>query len=420
MRDLPPGNDGPPVAQKEILVAVGGGPDAAAVVRFGKHLADGLGAHWHAVHIEKPSVGRDGHDPAAVAEALGVAAQLGASVAKIPAATVADGLAQHLEISPAGHLVVGHHRRARPPWRRSIAENLMRRQTDLVLHVVPSQRSRPAGRLMSLEAASLRSYAYAAGAVAVTLFAAYLLNRLAGIRSLGLLFLVPVIAAAARLGIKPALVAALLSALGYNFFFLSPAFVLKPWLVQSWFMGAVLLLVALYTGMLTSALRGRVALSDRSAQENAGIASFALELTRVSDWTATAETVCEQVGALLGVHTIVVREVSGSLEIAAAIPPGAVLAPLDQAALDWAWSRGEAAGSGTSVLAEASWQFHPLKTSLGTLAVVALARDDGRNPVPADRAVLLATLIAQAALAHERLRLEDIMRGGGQTRQQDR
>jgi two-component system sensor histidine kinase KdpD len=45
------------------------------------------------------------------------------------------------------------------------------------------------------------------------------------------------------------------------------------------------------------------------------------------------------------------------------------------------------------------------------LAVLGLARDDGQNPVPADRAVLLSTLIAQAALAHERLRLEDQMRG---------
>ncbi len=44
------------------------------------------------------------------------------------------------------------------------------------------------------------------------------------------------------------------------------------------------------------------------------------------------------------------------------------------------------------------------------LAVLGIARDDGRDPVNAVQKLLLHTLIAQAALAHERLRLEDRMR----------
>jgi two-component system sensor histidine kinase KdpD len=44
------------------------------------------------------------------------------------------------------------------------------------------------------------------------------------------------------------------------------------------------------------------------------------------------------------------------------------------------------------------------------LAVLGLARDDGRDPVRPDRRSLMSTLVAQAALAHERLRLEDLMR----------
>ena len=62
------------------------------------------------------------------------------------------------------------------------------------------------------------------------------------------------------------------------------------------------------------------------------------------------------------------------------------------------------------MLSAADWQFQPLKTSLGILAVLGLARDDGRSPVPPQSRVLLATLIAQTALAHERLLLEDRLR----------
>jgi two-component system sensor histidine kinase KdpD len=87
-----------------------------------------------------------------------------------------------------------------------------------------------------------------------------------------------------------------------------------------------------------------------------------------------------------------------------------MFSPVDTTALEWAWQHGEEAGSGTRLLADANWQFQPLRTSLGTLAVLGLASEDGRDPVRADQKVLLSTLIAQAALAHERLRLEDEMR----------
>ncbi len=62
------------------------------------------------------------------------------------------------------------------------------------------------------------------------------------------------------------------------------------------------------------------------------------------------------------------------------------------------------------MLGAANWQFHPLKTSLGMLAVLGIARDDGQDPVNTVQKQLLHTLIAEAALAHERLRLEARMR----------
>jgi two-component system sensor histidine kinase KdpD len=87
---------------------------------------------------------------------------------------------------------------------------------------------------------------------------------------------------------------------------------------------------------------------------------------------------------------------------------------VDEIARDWTWNEGEESGRGTARMAAADWQFLPLKTGLGMLAIVGIARDSGEAPVPADRAVLLATLTALAALAHERLRLEDLAveRGG--------
>lgn len=404
-----------PAGEKAIIVAVGSGPAAMQVVEAGKQIADGLRKAWEAVHVETPSGDRHGEDPAMAAEALGLAARSGATIAKVPAATVAAGLALHLDGSGADQLVMGNSRRGpRLFARRSLLEKITHLRPDLTVHLVPVERERRVRRRWANEASSLRDYGYALGSVALTLALALILNRAGGVRSISILFLFPVIAAAARLGTKPALAAAFLSVAGFNFFFLEPTGMLKPGAIQSWVMGTVLVVVALYTGAVTASLRDRSLLSERSAQENARIAAFALELTRVADWAGTAQVICTEMSALLDVRSVLVREISGELEIAASEPAGANLETLDKAALDWAWSNGEPAGSGSSILSSANWQLRPLKTSLGTLAVLGLARDDGRNPVPADRMVLLSTLTAQAALALERLRLEDQMRAGAQ------
>ena len=255
-----------------------------------------------------------------------------------------------------------------------------------------------------------RNYAYALTLVATTLLVAEVLQLFTGTRSLDLIFLFPVIAVATRLGLPPALLAAALSVLCYNYFLIVPAFSFDPRAPQNLVMSVVLVAVAAYTSIMTARMRGRLKLSDRSASENASVAALAQRLTRDADWDSTALTICEHVHGLLKVQTIMFREVAGKLAAAAAVPPPGPLGPVDQAALDWAWARGDETGAGTQVLASADWQFQPLKTSLGTLAVLGLARDDGRDPVRPDRRILLSTLVAQAALAHERLVLEDRMR----------
>ncbi|MEO6579731.1 MAG: DUF4118 domain-containing protein, partial [Sphingomicrobium sp.] len=103
-----------------------------------------------------------------------------------------------------------------------------------MLHIIPieSDDINPA-RSQSSSSETLLDYGIAAGSVALTLLLAVLLHNTTGVRSLSLLFLLPVIAAAARFGLKPALLAAVLSVGVYNFFFLDPAYVLKPSAVQS-------------------------------------------------------------------------------------------------------------------------------------------------------------------------------------------
>src|SRR3569623_493636 len=98
------------IAPELDLVAVSGSPYSDRLVEVAAKLAAGLGAPWEAIHIETPDAREQADDPRTAAETLALAARLGAAVATIPAATVADGIVSHLAHSPATHHVLGRSR----------------------------------------------------------------------------------------------------------------------------------------------------------------------------------------------------------------------------------------------------------------------------------------------------------------------
>ncbi|MBA3879047.1 MAG: histidine kinase [Sphingobium sp.] len=411
---------------ERVLVAVSELAGADTLVRAGKRLADALKAPWQAVFIETPrAAGFDDDQRRAVAQALSLAATLGATIATVPAASVAEGLLMHIDGMRATQLVIG--RSVRSGWFRlrhgSVVDSLLRGSQGLAVHVIPSGGATTVASRRALGGnwGAPIDYLVVVLMIAATIVVGKLAEPLIGVGGIDLLFLLPVITVGSRFGFRPGIVASLLAGLGYNFFFLPPLYTFTIADPQSLLTQFVLVGIAAFSATLTDRLRARARIGARSAEENASIAAFGQALARVSDWEGTSATVCEEMHRLLGVPIILLNWHEGETRVAAQCPADApALTPVDRAAADWAWSKAEAAGAGTGTLVAADWQFQPLKTSLGVLAVVAIGRAASGEPVGAERAVLLSTLLGQAALAHERLRLEDEVREVSVLKERDR
>ncbi|MEG3125833.1 sensor histidine kinase KdpD [Sphingomonas sp. GB1N7] len=408
-------------AGERVLVAVGDLPGVDALVRTAKRLADALKAPWTAVFIETARA--EAFSPeqkARVAATLRLAASLGATIVTVPAENVIAGLQAQIATMRATQLVIGKSRRS---WwfemrHGSVVDTILRDSTGLAVHVIPSGDEVPRTRRRFDD--PLLPYLWATLLVAATTVLAYFVEPLIGTGALDLIYLLPVIGAASRFGLRPGVLAGVLAALAFNFFFLPPIHTLTIADPQSVLTFVILLGVAVLISRLTGNMRSRATIGVRGARENAALAAFAQSLTRVSDAQSTAETICAEVAALLDVNAVLLGERDGSATIVAATPPEAALTPIDLAAAEWAFRRGETTGYGTTTLNGADWQFHPLKTSLGVLALLGVSRNDGGEPVPADRAVLLSTLVGQASLAQERLRLDGEMRELSLLKERDR
>lgn len=402
---------------ERILVAVSEQPGSEILVRTAKRLADALHAPWTAVYVETPQAERiDPAEREQLSASLSLASSLGATLATVPAASVAAGLVAQVAEMRATQVVLGKSRRKRWPGLRrgSLIERLIGEFESVAVHVLPIAESPRTGKrpaaLRQPPKRRWRSYLLSLSFVVATTFSAILVRPFVGVNAVDLIYLVPVLAAATLFGLRPAVAASLASALAYNFFFLDPLYTFTIENPQNALTFLLLTVVAIVASQLAGRLRSQATIGARSARENAALAALAQTLAQVSDGENTAAAICSETARLLDVHTVVLGQRDGQVAIMGSHPPRITLDPVDIVAADWAFSHGEPTGRDTRTLNASDWQYHPLKTSLGVLAVLGIARDDGKPPIPADRAVLLTTIIGQAALAHERLWLEKDMR----------
>ena len=113
--------------------------------------------------------------------------------------------------------------------------------------------------------------------------------------------------------------------------------------------------------------------------------------------------------AVKGQVVILLRESegpeAGDLAIRAAFPPEDTLQPSEWAAARWAFSRTEVAGWRTGTLPNAVFQFHPIRTSSGTIGTIGICPSDRSKPLSAEEERAVAAIIDQGALAIERAML---------------
>lgn len=262
-------------------------------------------------------------------------------------------------------------------------------------------------------------YLWSALSIALLTLIAKAVEPWIGYPSIDLFYLIPVILAATLFGLKPGIATGIASGFAYNFFFLPPHYSLAVHDPQDVITATVLVLVAVVTSQLAGRVRAQARAGERSARENAAIASFVTTLGTLSDEAAAARMVCSEVARMFDVEAIMLVRDGAELRVAASAPGCDRLEPGEIEAADETYRSGELAGCGTVAWPTSKWQFWPLKGSLGTLAVLGVARTGTAEPIPPGSSLMFAQVLDRAARAYERLRVEAEMRHVATLRERD-
>ncbi|MGP7797113.1 DUF4118 domain-containing protein [Sphingomonas sp. CLY1604] len=410
-----------------IVVAISELPGCDALVRAAKRVADGLRGPWTAVFIETPRAAHfTDEQHARVAATMTLATQLGGAVATVPAENVVSGIKAVLVDLRATQLVLGKSNRSRwfEFWHGSVVDKLVRDTPDVTVHVLPMPAARPSGQRIRTRPGrwgSPAGYAVTTALVAAVSGAASALFQILDLGNVALLYLLPVMAAASFFGLRTGLYAGIASSLAYNFFFLPPTGTLTISNPENVVSVLVLLGIAIATSQLTARVRAQADLATASARTNAILAGFLTQIASVNDAYVAAQMICDDVCRLLDVQVVLLGRTDGSeLEILAASDSAYRLDTMDNAAASWAFDTGSPAGKGSGTLAASEWLFQPMKAGDRVLGVLGVASDKVGSPVRADQLPLLSSLIDQASLVLERLRLQIEMQDVETVRTRDR
>jgi two-component system sensor histidine kinase KdpD len=415
-------------AGERVVVAVSELPGADELVRAAKRVSDALKAPWTALFVETPRTAQFGDTQhKRIAATMTLATQLGAAISTVPAPSVLRGIQTFLADARATQLVIGKSKRSR--WfelrHGSIVDRLVRETPGVAVHVLPTEdEARSSARASPRRGHGWGSpvgYLATIGGVSAVTAAGLALAQILNLGNVALLYLLPVMAAASLYGLRTGLFAGLTSSLAYNFFFLPPVGTLSvssPENVVSIF---VLLGVAIATSQLTSRVRAQADLAAASARTNATLAGFVHQLAGLNEVEEAARIVCGEIGRLFGIQAVLLTRGGGAdLVVLAATNPDYQMGAMDLAAANWAHDTASAAGQGSGTLAASEWLFQPLRAGGKAVAVLGVAKDSGGDPVRADQLPLLASLVDQAALVFERLRLQDEIRDIDAVRTRDR
>ncbi|HEY4200739.1 MAG TPA: sensor histidine kinase KdpD [Devosiaceae bacterium] len=404
---------GPWAAGERVLVCIDDHPRGPSLVRYARRLADRMRAPWVALNIETVrTAGSSEADKDRLAASLRLAEQLGGDSLVLPGQDVATEIIRYASANNVTHIVIGKPHK--PQWREffqgSVSHDLIRHAGDISVHVISGAEeggAKSSAGVVHRQARQfrLRPYLYGLGYVAIALGVGLLFDRILDVGNIALVFLMGVLVSALTVGLAPALLASVVSAFAFNYFFLPPLYTLSISAPESVLALCFFLGVAFIVSNLTSRVQRQAAAARRRARTTEDLYLFSRKLAGTGTLDDVLWATAFQIASMLKVRVVLLLPENGTITVRAGYPPDDTFDEADIAAARWAWENDHAAGRGADTLPGAKRLYLPLRTGRTAIGVVGLDNDKQGPLLTPEEQRLLDALADQAAIAIERIQL---------------
>lgn len=400
---------GPWPVSERLLVCASGSPFSEKLIRATRRLADELQAKWYTVYVETPSLGRQQQENRErVWRDLRLAESLGAEVVTITSSSVAEAVIDYATRHNVTRIVVGKPTKSR--WRElfrpPIVDQIIRLSGAIQVQVVSISGVSPTRRRLFLAGwpAPWPKYLASLALVAATTLLAALAADYLSPSNLVMLYLLGVVLAAARLGLRPAVLNAALGVLAFDFFFISPRFTLTVDDTEYFLTFFGLFVVGVVISTLVTKAKERAEVMRERELQTESLYYLSRDLAAAVDRDSIMAAVRKNLGEVLQAELVVLVPKGEQMEILA-VSEGLVLDLKDRAVADWAFRNRREAGIGTETLGSAELLYLPLSTPTCSIGVIGIKLANPANYRSPHHRRLLDAFVTQISLALERVQL---------------
>ena len=392
-----------------LLVCIGPGAGADKLVRAASRRANRSTAPWHAVYVETPPLQRlSDAQRSAVLKTLKLAESLGATTATLSGDDAALAATSYAREHSLGTVVCGRSRTTgvqRLLGRAGFSERVARLAPEVELMLLAPDTGRPNASRTDVAPAPPRrwlGHACALAACAAVSLLATPLRAWFDLANIVMLFLLAVVLVAVRFGRGPALTAALLNVLAFDFFFVSPRFSFAVSDAQYLLTFVVMTAVGLVVGQLTASLRYQARVASDREDRSRRLYEIARELGKALTAEQVAAIGDRAVEAAFGAKAcVLLLDAHDRLTLAS---EGVGHAPtLNHVLAQWAFDHASAAGAGTDTLPASAQLYVPLVAPMRTRGVLVIEPATARQMLSPEQRQLLDTYATLIAMAVERV-----------------
>lgn len=288
---------------ERLLVAVGPSPFSTQLVRWTRRLAAAQGAAWSAVTVEG-NVPNSPESRQRLDKNLALARELGAEIVVTQDEDVARALVRVALQQNATQIVVG--RSLRPSmweWVRggSIVDRLLRLGGNIDIYVVPTAgegiRSRDTPLIRPVGPIPWPEYQWVLGSCAsITLLGSLFPERYYLL--VGLIYLLAVVFLSLRIGRWPLLLAGVLGAVLWNYFFIPPRFTFAINRPEDGILFITYFVVSLVSGQLTARIRAQAEGEHKREERATALFTLTRHLATTTSFDHALEAAIRQVETL--------------------------------------------------------------------------------------------------------------------------
>jgi two-component system sensor histidine kinase KdpD len=400
----------PWLTAERLLVCVGPSPSSARIVRSAKRLAASLGAEWIAVAVNTGSAGlASGSAWELTGQNLRLAEKLGAETHTLIGENVADTLLSFARERNVSKIVVG--KTAQAWWKRrllgTIVDQLLKTSGEIDVYVVSGDSEEVPEPTKAKSAAASRDWrGYLLAGVVVA--ACGLLGFFAHSAELGeanivMIFLAGVALVATRLGRGPAIAAAILSVLVFDFGFVPPHLTFAVSDTEYVITFAVMLGIGLLISGLASRQRAQLQASQQQERRTAQLFRMTRQLSELSGTEFLVRTAGRQLNEIFGGEVVIfIREADHSLHIRYGENSSISKESINKDVAHWVADYAKSAGAGTDTLPSATALFVPMTGSQRTVGVIGVRPVESTRFLDPEQLHLLETCASLIALSLER------------------